>query len=177
MSAAMQTSYETTIKSHYAAVKARLGRGPIALKPKLVPRPMSPFHPRLLAEKLEERLADPVHVEPVAEECTLAPEYADPALPMETPFLPGEEPSKPPTSAEIIREVCDKHRVRPVEVVSEIRSRPIVAARHEAMYRIREERHLSWSQIGRLFGRDHTSVLAGWRQHQARMAAQEAVGA
>lgn len=120
-------------------------------KPKLLPS----FHPKRLAEHLVETLAEPVHVAPEAE----------------TPFLPGEEPAPPATSAEIIKQVCAKHGVRPAEIVSPIRAHFIVPARHEAMYRIREERHLSWAQLARLFNRDHTSVIHGWRKHKASLEA------
>lgn len=95
--------------------------------------------------------------------------------PIEPVYLPEEAP--PPSqqlgSAQIIKQVSLKHRVSVDEILSNIRSEWIVKARFEAMYRIREERHLSWAQIGRQFNRDHTSVLHGYRQHKKRLEAGE----
>ena len=80
--------------------------------------------------------------------------------------------TSPPSSAEIIKQVSLKHHVSVPEILSAMRSIGIVAARFEAIYRIREERHLSWAQIGRQFNRDHTSVLHGYRQHKKRLEAE-----
>jgi hypothetical protein len=93
--------------------------------------------------------------------------------PIEPPYLPEEAPAPSPQlgSARIIKEVSLKHGVSVDEILSDIRSVGIVAARFEAMYRIREERRLSWAQIGRQFNRDHTSVLHGYRQHKKRLEA------
>lgn len=94
--------------------------------------------------------------------------YARPE-PIEPAYLPEEAP--PPSqqfgSAQIIKQVSLKHRVSVDDILSDIRSVGIVKARFEAMYRIREERRLSWAQIGLQFHRDHTSVIHGWRKHKA----------
>lgn len=123
------------------------------------PRPLSPYHPERLAERLAVTLAMPEHLDPPQDEI---------------PYVPGEAPTPAATSAEIIKEVCLKHGVKVTEIVSPIRSKHIIPARHEAMYRVREERHLSWAQLARLFNRDHTSVIHGWRKHKALLTAQEA---
>lgn len=82
----------------------------------------------------------------------------------------GEVPDTPfITTDQILKEVCEKHQVSLKEVLSPMRSRYVIPARHEAMYRIREEKCLSWAQIGRIFDRDHTSVLHGWRKHKASL--------
>lgn len=128
----------------------RAATTPIPVRPISIPK-STPAEQS--ADQLAELLAAPIHAEPTAE----------------SPFLPGEEPAPRATSAEIIKEVSLKHHVSVEEIVSQIRSAWVVAARFEAMYRIREERHLSWAQIGRLFGRDHTSVLHGWRKHKASL--------
>jgi hypothetical protein len=60
----------------------------------------------------------------------------------------------------IVREVCTKHGVSINDIRSHIRSRPVVAARHEAMYRLRTETGLSLPEIGRRMGGfDHSSTL------------------
>ena len=90
--------------------------------------------------------------------------------PIEPPYLPSEVPATPArSSADIIKEVSLKHHVSVAEILSDIRSTWIVAARFEAMYRIREERHLSWAQIGLQFNRDHTSVIHGWRKYKKQL--------
>ena len=94
--------------------------------------------------------------------------------PREPAYLPDEEPAHPTPqygSAQIIKEVSLSHGVSVAEMLSDIRSVGVVKARFEAIYRIREERKLSWAQIGRQFNRDHTSILHGYRQHKKRIEA------
>lgn len=54
-----------------------------------------------------------------------------------------------------------------------MRTKTIAAARHELWWRLRTdpELELSYDEIGRLFDRNHTSVLHGVRAHQRRAAA------
>lgn len=71
----------------------------------------------------------------------------------------------------IVREVCEKHDVLLVDLMSIRRPVKVVRARHEAMYRMRHETNLTLPQIGqRLGGRDHTTVLHGVRKHEAGLA-------
>lgn len=103
---------------------------------------------------------------------TPAKKRAPPELVTEPAYLPEEAPvptQKQLGSAQIIKQVSLKHRVTVAEMLSDMRSEWIVKARFEAIYRIREERHLSWAQIGRQFNRDHTSILHGYRQHKKRL--------
>lgn len=73
----------------------------------------------------------------------------------------------------IVSQVCVKHGVTFEEIVGQARSKRIVRARQEAYFRLREERQISWAQIGKMLGgKDHTSVLYGWRMHQAKLAVQ-----
>lgn len=75
----------------------------------------------------------------------------------------------------ILDEVSDKHSIPVADIVRKNRSPLVVVARHEAMYRIRNETPLSLPEIGmRLGGRDHTTVLHGARRHEERMEAGEA---
>lgn len=94
------------------------------------------------------------------------PEVVPP--PAEAAFGPGKEP-KPFSSAEILRQVAWKHHSNVAEIISPVRSKVVVLARHEAMYRLRTERHLSWGQIGKMMNRDHTTALHGYRVHKARL--------
>lgn len=71
---------------------------------------------------------------------------------------------------QIVTEVAAKHKIGRVEILSRTRRTPIVAARHEAMWRMRAETTLSLPEIGkRLGGFDHTTVLHGVRKHEAAM--------
>jgi len=96
-------------------------------------------------------------------------EVAPVTSPAEAAFAAGKEPHTPFSTPEILRQVAWKHHSNVAEIISEVRARYVVRARHEAMYRLRTERHLSWSQIGRVFNCDHTTALYGCRTHQARM--------
>lgn len=63
----------------------------------------------------------------------------------------------------IIREVAQAHLVTVDDIVGPRRFAPFVAARREAMQRIRNELGFSFPRIGRLFNRDHTAVLYACR--------------
>ena len=77
-----------------------------------------------------------------------------------------------PSWKRILYEVARKHRVFVAELLSRQKSNPLVAARHEAMYRMKTETAMSMPAIGRrMGGRDHTTVLHGVRRHKERMEA------
>jgi chromosomal replication initiator protein len=61
---------------------------------------------------------------------------------------------------EIIAQVAAFHGFPPEVILSQRRDRPAVAARYEAIRAVREIRpELSTTVIGKLFDRDHTSIL------------------
>lgn len=73
-----------------------------------------------------------------------------------------------PSAANIIRFVALKHRIGYWDIIGRDSRRPIVAARREAVHLVRSHCRLSTTQIGRLFHRDHTSIinlLRGKRKH------------
>lgn len=72
--------------------------------------------------------------------------------------------------ARIKRETADKHGVTVGEIDGPRRSEKIVRARQEAMWRAKNETNLSFPSLGKLFDRDHATVMWGIRQHEARMA-------
>lgn len=73
---------------------------------------------------------------------------------------------------EVIDQVCAKHSLTRAELLSSRRDRPLVAARHEAMYRMSKETSMSLPAIGRRMGnKDHTTVLHGIRKHKAKLEA------
>lgn len=63
-------------------------------------------------------------------------------------------------AAEIIREVAAAHHVRVDNITGPSRDRSVVRARCEAMRKVAAEWDwLSYPAIGRLFNRDHTTVM------------------
>src|SRR5688572_4149881 len=75
----------------------------------------------------------------------------------------------------IVREVCEAHGVSLNDIRSHVREYPIVAARREAMYRLRTETGLSLPEIGRRMGGfDHSTVNHSIGKHREVMKAQEA---
>ena len=59
----------------------------------------------------------------------------------------------------IIRNTAAKHNVRPDEILGPRRHKQIVAARHEAVRRAYFETRFSSTQLGRIFKRDHSTIL------------------
>lgn len=74
----------------------------------------------------------------------------------------------------IIAEVAEKHGFTPLDIRSPRREVALVKARHEAMWRARQETEFSYPKISRFFKRDHTSTMHGIRKHEERMAQQAA---
>lgn len=66
----------------------------------------------------------------------------------------------------ILFEVGAKHGISPYRMAVGNRSAEVVRARNEAIYRVKERKpKLSLPQIGKWFGRDHTSVLHSLAKH------------
>lgn len=101
--------------------------------------------------------------------------YEPKRLPLRFSIIEEEPPEVEPeyaclSSAEIITQVANKHGLRVAQIKGSTRTVPVVTARQEACWRLREERQLSWAQIGNLLGgKDHTTILAGYRRHAERM--------
>lgn len=71
---------------------------------------------------------------------------------------------------DIIRSVEFRHGLTPGEITGARRNTKVVRARHEAMWIAKElHPHLSFPAIGRIFNRDHTTVLHALRKYEARM--------
>lgn len=69
----------------------------------------------------------------------------------------------------IIMEVAIAHGVSYEDILGRSRARHLVAARHEAIYEVRKRRpHLSLPQIGRIFKRDHTTILHALRRMERK---------
>lgn len=135
--------YEASLKAHYAEVFARLGH--TAAPPRL----------SRAAIREEERMDA---VERVWPEVAAEPEPEEPLIP------------QPLYWRQIVREVCEKHGVSLTEIVGNRRAKDIVAARHEAFWRLSRETLMSLPRIGyRMGGKHHTTVLHGIRKHELKM--------
>jgi chromosomal replication initiation ATPase DnaA len=80
-------------------------------------------------------------------------------------------PGMPARVKAIMVDVAAKHRM-PVEMFfCYTRIKPVVAARQEAMWRIRQEIPVAtYPMIARWFGgTDHSTIIWGCRRHEARM--------
>jgi chromosomal replication initiator protein len=72
-----------------------------------------------------------------------------------------------PFARQIIKEVAEKHRLKPEHLTGYTRVRPIVRARWEAAHRMRKELKMSSTAIGRRLNRDHTTIIYALRQYEA----------
>jgi hypothetical protein len=72
----------------------------------------------------------------------------------------------------LVRHIAEKHGVTMKDVISDFRDREVVAARFECYWHMREVLKMSFPAIGAaLGGKDHTSVLHGYRRHKAKLEA------
>ena len=91
--------------------------------------------------------------------------------------VPKKPPPPPPPEGmsraiyNIIRSAAEHHRVTVAQMMGDNRHVPVVLARQEAWWRIWREHGYSYPRIGRLFKKDHTTVLYGVRKHQERVEA------
>lgn len=73
---------------------------------------------------------------------------------------------------QIIAEVAERHDMAPAEIVGPMRWKRHCRARYEAMWLARQEvgrdgkQLYSMAEIGRVFGRDHTTVMNSLRRHE-----------
>lgn len=66
----------------------------------------------------------------------------------------------PEWARNMVREVSHRHAVPVREIFSPNKTRLVVAARREAIYRLKFEKpSLSAAKLGRWFGRDHSTIL------------------
>jgi hypothetical protein len=97
-------------------------------------------------------------------------EKQPPETPQPVPFIAVEEGPcedyapfdfyKPPSARAVVKLVSLKHGVHPRDIVGANRFRRTVAARHHAIWLVHT--HCPWlslPDVGRLFGRDHTTIL------------------
>ena len=86
-------------------------------------------------------------------------EMIEKALSPLTPLMSRE--ATPPDADDLVAAVCRRTAVEVGDVRGRSRNRDVTYARHLAMYLLREDAHRPVAEIGRLFTRDHSTVLAG----------------
>ena len=69
---------------------------------------------------------------------------------------------------QIMADVATEHGLHPSDLTGTNKHLHVCIARHHAMYQVRTHTDLSLPEIGRLFARDHTTVLHGIRTHAHR---------
>ncbi len=70
-----------------------------------------------------------------------------------------------------VQAIAERHGLPVEAVMGRCRQREYVLARQEAMWVLRNRLGDSLPRIGRLMGRDHTTILHGIRAHEARVSA------
>lgn len=94
---------------------------------------------------------------------------------MSTAEQPAAAPS--PSAREIIEAVAQDFGVSRDEILSERQRGDAVAARWAAMDLVRRMTPMSLPRIGRVFGRDHTTVLNAVRKMEERRQRDQALNA
>ncbi len=77
-------------------------------------------------------------------------------------FMSGSEPMSQ-TSDKILSKIAQKYDISLEDIKGSKRSRGIAMPRHIAIYLIREMTNMSFPQLGKLFGRDHTTILNSYQ--------------
>lgn len=70
----------------------------------------------------------------------------------------------------VVDQVADRHGITREQLMSRSHCRRYARPRQEAYWILRRETGLSFPVIGRLFERDHTTILFGYRAYEARLA-------
>ena len=70
------------------------------------------------------------------------------------------------TPDKIIRMVATHYGIKPEDLLGKSHERGIVRPRHVAIYLCREKLKLPLQQIGKIFGRDHSTIIASLKQIQ-----------
>jgi len=78
--------------------------------------------------------------------------------------------SIPDVIKRIVAEVCLKHKQFLLDIESDRRTKDVIFARQELMYRLRTETTWSLPRIGRFLGnRDHTTVIHGFHKFKKQL--------
>lgn len=156
---------EASMRARAVEARRRLFNSPAPRKAIRLAPPLSPFHPKRMAESIS------VEIEATPVSPPTPPATYEQAAVQVDEAIDGQR--RKVTCRQIIAEVCLARGVHPRDLYSMSRSRPIVAVRQECCWRIRNEvlvqgRQISLPEIGRqLGGLDHTTVLHSIRKFDA----------
>lgn len=70
---------------------------------------------------------------------------------------------------DLAREIARKHHTSVELIISRVRTKNVTHARHHLWAVIRWTLDISYPEIARWFGVDHTTVMSGVRNHEARI--------
>ena len=74
-----------------------------------------------------------------------------------------------PGAQQALERLAAEHGVTPAQVLSPLRYKSIAAARANFVHVLRTSTALSYPEIGRLIGRDHSTVMNAERVHEVRL--------
>ena len=74
-----------------------------------------------------------------------------------------------PGALEALERIASEHGVTPVEVLGRDRSRSVARARAHFVHVLRSSSSLSYPEIGKLIGRDHSTAMHLERAHEIRL--------
>jgi len=81
-------------------------------------------------------------------------------------FLTAKLESYVPPWKQVILDVCKKHKVSYADVLGEGRTHKVVKASQEVYYRLKVERNMSYSSVGKRLGKDHSTIMYGVSKHE-----------
>jgi hypothetical protein len=143
----LQFTDATELKNHYAALKRKF-QGPRYINYVTRPQPPKPPEP-----------------EPPKRKLSTIPEH------LLEQYRKGPVNKKRQAVNKIIDEVGEVHGLTKNQIFSGSRKKHIVAARHEIMYRVRNEVGMSYIEMGIYFNKDHTTILNSVYKHSQRLKA------
>lgn len=76
----------------------------------------------------------------------------------------------------VVKRIAKGHGVSMRDLLAGVRTAPVVRARDQAVAVVRWSTGWSSPHVGRLFGLDHSSVLAAVARHEARLNEEGALG-
>jgi len=142
----LQFTDTASLMTHYAQIKSKF-RGPMTTNKVYVEaeQPVSEPPPKKVLSDIPQHLLDQYH----------------------QPFVNSSKAK----IAAVIRDTAEKYGITEKELLSTSRKKKFVSPRQEAIYRIRNEVQKSMPEIGRIFDRDHTTILHALEKHAERIKA------
>lgn len=172
-------SYLKELQEHYKEVRKRLQKNAIPKSPPVMPWPLptpksgagasqnaSP-EPGLVSKENESALVSEALQITSIDNCNTSKVAAHMAEELmnspRLPPLPGLVLDEPGAIRwmRILHAVAKKHDVSAKEIMSNSRRRTVVTARFEVFYRLRIDLAMSYPKIGRVFRKDHSTILHG----------------